>query len=173
MDVGIILTELSSVRESYKVALELEERFNRRKGINTDLIDLMDFQYPDFENTGLGHFINSSQLIILVGVANRPVYSHVVHYLLDLYHQEFEAKCVNSAFVGRHADKLCRQLTQTFKDLDGQCHTKGLAIEDVSGAFDYRLDLQNAELASLMETFITGNCEGMQMRKATVNIVYS
>lgn len=173
MDVGIILTELSSVRESYKVALELEERFNRRKGVNTDLIDLMDFQYPDFENTGLGHFIDSSQLIILVGAAQRPVYGHVLHYLLDLYHEQFSEKCVNSAFVGEYASKLSLQLQHTFKDMGGHCHTTGLAFHDVRDAFDYRLILQNEQVRNEIEAFITGNCEGHNRGKELITDVYS
>ncbi|GEM_PF-3903272 len=173
MDVGIILTELSSVRGSYKVALELEERFNQRKGVNTDLIDLMDFQYPDFQNTGLGHFINSSQLIVLVGVADRPVYSHVLHYLLDLYHEEFGDKCVNSAFVGKHSTQLCVQVSHTFNDMGGHCHTEGLALDDVSSAFDYRLNLQDREIEQQIEAFITGNCDGMHWGKAMNTGVYS
>ncbi|MEQ8714677.1 MAG: hypothetical protein RIC80_16780 [Cyclobacteriaceae bacterium] len=173
MDVGIILTELSSVRESYKVALELEERFNERKGVNTDLIDLMDFQYPDFESTGLGHFIDSSQLIILVGSAQRPVYGHVLHYLLDLYHQQFSEKCANSAFVGEHASKLSLQLQQTLKDMGAYCHTAGLAFQDVSDAFDYRLNLRNEQIRNEMEAFITGNCEGHHRSKEMSSGVYS
>jgi hypothetical protein len=173
MDVGIILTELSSVRESYKVALELEERFNQRKGINTDLIDLMDFQFPEFENTGLGHFIDSSQLIILVGVAQRPVYGHVMHFLLDLYHEQFSEKCVNSVFVGVHAEKLCGQVHNTFKDIGGHCNIHGLAITDAKDAFDYHLNLKNEKIQAQMEQFITANCEGNERGKNMLTGVYT
>lgn len=173
MDVGIILTELSPVRESYKVALELEERFNRRKGVNTDLIDLMDFQFPDFEHTGLGHFIDSSQLIILVGVAHRPVYGHVMHYLLDLYHEQFAEKCVNSAFAGKYAEQLCRQVQRTFQEMGSHCHGEGLFLSNISTAFDYRLNLHDKQIEAAMEAYITANCDGHYRQQNLQNDVYS
>lgn len=149
MNIALIVSDQTSSRSAYKMALEIDERLDGL-GLPVSILDLQDDSY---HKAHVGTF----DTFILISENEGPLYDPAIHAFLAKNRPHWRKAQVASIFITDEklvAEAADLSLKSTLKALGAQVFAEPMIIENAEEKFNDTLELTDPSLNLMMYRFL-------------------